>query len=212
MRETASQKTEIQKNNSLFTGASAGSLSDSFLRKQDEIRFVRPVTFSQRFAPGGGRLYGVSEIEAGRVGPFFAPVRNLGSNRATPRTRPLFALTPDPSLVQTFRPSPHVLRRQASPLGRAYQNLQPKFRKFTVFLALSRSPVQTRTASRSARFLSSSSVLRKGLPPWYPFKRDICSNYLSRVDFVQDLYLKELKVYKPAPKVPHPVSSPVPQP
>jgi len=37
-----------------------------------------------------------------------------------------------------------------------------------------------RIASRSARLLSSSSVLRK--------------------DFVQDLYLKELKVYKPAPK------------
>ncbi|KAF9791319.1 ATP synthase complex subunit H-domain-containing protein [Thelephora terrestris] len=38
----------------------------------------------------------------------------------------------------------------------------------------------TRTASRSSRLLSSSSVLRK--------------------DFVQDMYLKELKVYKPAPK------------
>ena len=31
----------------------------------------------------------------------------------------------------------------------------------------------------------------------------------SRVDFVQDLYLKELKVYKPAPKVPRPAPSPV---
>ena len=34
----------------------------------------------------------------------------------------------------------------------------------------------------------------------------------SRVDFVQDLYLKELKVYKPAPKVPCPASSTIPQP
>ena len=30
----------------------------------------------------------------------------------------------------------------------------------------------------------------------------------SRVDFVQDLYLKELKIYKPAPKVLRPAFSP----
>ena len=34
---------------------------------------------------------------------------------------------------------------------------------------------------------------------------------LSRVDFVQDLYLKELKVYKPAPKVPPPALFTCPQ-
>jgi len=39
----------------------------------------------------------------------------------------------DPSLLQTFLPSLHVLRRQASPLGRAHPNSQPKSRKFTIF-------------------------------------------------------------------------------
>ena len=47
-------------------------------------------------------------------------------------------------------------------------------------------------------------------------RRDICTippfQIAPRVDFVKDLYLEELNVYKPVPKVPRPMSSPVPQP
>ena len=71
------------------------------------------------------------------------------------RTHPAFKL-------QTFKPrlSLHVLRRQASPLGRTHPNSQPTSRKFTFFLAILRLPV-LRAVPRSARFSSSRSVIRK---------------------------------------------------
>ena len=127
------------------------------------------------------------------------------------RTRPLFKLAPDPSLLQTFRPSPHVLRRQASPLGRAYPNSRSKSQRFTIFLALRVHPCRhgllpgPRGSSRPPP--SSEKVC--------PSLESLRTRFLNcpaspRIDFVQDLYLKELKVYKPAPKVPRPVSSPVP--
>lgn len=63
--------------------------------------------------------------------------------------------------------------------------------------------VQTRTASGSAGLLTFSSVRRNGLffSRAHPGAIHITQFYLfPRVDFVQDLYFKELGAYKPAPK------------
>ena len=88
-------------------------------------------------------------------------------SRISVRTGPrleLFKLTPDPSLLQTFLPSlMSFVARQAFSVV-SIQTHNPNSGNSPFFLALLRSPVQTRTASRPARFLSSSSVLRKGLP------------------------------------------------
>jgi len=102
-----------------------------------------------------------------------------------PGTRPLFKLTPDSSLLPTFLPSAHVLCR---PFGRSYPNSQPTSRKFTNFLAPLRSPVQARTASRSARFLSSYSVLRKFRSSLESIQRRYMPNPILSpcVDFGQD--------------------------
>ena len=79
----------------------------------------------------------VGSCGEGRAWPFISPAPDLGSKRATPGTRPLLKVQThlDPSLLQTFLPSLHVLRRQASPLCRAHPNPQPKSRKFTIFFS-----------------------------------------------------------------------------
>ena len=117
----------------------------------------------------------------------------------TPRIRLLFKTHPDLSLLRTFPPSPLVLCRQASP--------QPKSPKFTIFLAHLRSPLQTRTVSSSARFLSS----KRSVPVWNRLRHDIHVldfTVLSHVDSVRDLYLKELKFYKPATSRASPILQP----
>jgi len=92
----------------------------------------------------------------------------------TPGTRLLFKLTRS-FFPANLSPSPRVLHRRTSPLSRTYPVHNPKPRNLPFFLALLRSPVRTRTDSGAARFLSSSSVPRKGLPLWNRSKRDICS-------------------------------------
>jgi len=69
--------------------------------------------------------------------------------------------------------------------------------------------VETRTTSRSARFLSSSSVLRKD----HLFLESIQTRHMLSFtvsDFVQDLYLKELKLGSTSQhqKVARPMASP----
>jgi len=62
------------------------------------------------------------------------------------------------------------------------------------------------------RPLSSSPILQKVCFPGIHVARYIFNSaVLSHGDFIQDPYLKELKVHKPAPKVPRPVSSPAPR-
>ena len=127
----------------------------------------------------------------GRVGPFISPVQDLGSNRATPGTRPFFKLTPDYSLLQTSPPSPHVVRHRTSPLSRAYSNLQPKSRKSTIFLAHLRSPVRhgLLPGPRGSCHLPLSS--EKVCPCLESIQTQymLILTVLSHVDFVQDLHL-----------------------
>ena len=82
---------------------------------------------------GESMVHFVGSCGEGRVGPFISPIQDLGSNRATPGTRPPLQTHPDPSS--------HVPRGQASPLGREYPISQPTSRKFPFLLALLRSSV-----------------------------------------------------------------------
>jgi len=123
----------------------------------------------------------------------------------------LSRFTPDPYLLQTFLPFPRVFRHQGlSPLGRTYPYSRPESLEFTTF---SRTLPFTRTVSRSRASCHPPLQSEKVCPSLESIQtRCMLSSTVSpRVDFVQDLYLKELGVNKPAPKVPL-ASSPVPKP
>ena len=121
----------------------------------------------------------------GRVVRFTSPVQGLASGRAMPGAHPLF------TSLETFLPSPQVIRRQASPLNRAYPNSQPAPRKITIFspLAFACSDVDCFQIREVPPVCF---VLRKGVPlsgidPDAIYAQLTVS---SHVDFVQDPYPK----------------------
>jgi len=117
----------------------------------------------------------VGSCGEGRVRPFIPPVQDLGSNIYTLPSCPSSPDKPSRSCISEFT-------TQISGISH--------------FLAHLRLPVQTQTTSRSAGFRSSSPVLRRGLLPRESIQMRYTLNATvsPRVDFVQDLYLKELKV------------------
>lgn len=136
----------------------------------------------------------------------FLAVRSRFEPGPSSRRLNFLPLVLHPSLIQTFSLVPlsclSLPGRLSQPcVSWIFKDKIPRIYEFFMF--------QTRTATRSARFLSSSSVLRKGMP--FTYKMPIRGPYVQFIciDFVQDLYLREVKSYKPAPKVnTHTISHP----
>jgi len=114
--------------------------------------------------------------------------------------------SPDPSVLQTFRPSPQLLRRQASSLSRVYPNtgnspsphscVHPLRHKLVPSLrGFCHPPLSSEKVCLSTETIQTQYRLN--------------STVLPCVYFVQDLCLEKPKPYKPAPKVPCPAPSPV---
>ena len=135
---------------------------------------------------------------------------NLLSFRISVRTGLRPSSSNSPRSVFPSNLYPHVLRCQANSLGRAYPIHYQNPGRFLFTLHSYIHPCIHVDYLRSARFLSSSSIQKGPLPPESIKARYVFNFTVSpRVDFVQGLYLNELKVYKPAPKAPRPMSSPV---
>ena len=123
--------------------------------------------------------------EGKRLEPFISPVKI--SVRTGPRLEPVLSSTSPPihlSLKLSTLPScPSSLGKPSRSCVAKFTAKNPGNSPF--FPSLLGSPVQTRTASRSARFLSSSSVLRKGLP--FPgihpdaIYAQLCRSFLRRL-------------------------------
>ena len=124
--------------------------------------------------------------EGKRLAPFISPVQI--SVRTGPRLEPVLSSTSPPiHLSLKLSTLPSCPSSPGKPSRSCVAKFTAKILEIHCFFfpSLLGSPVQTRTASRSARFLSSSSVLRKGLPlpEIHPdaMHAQLCHSFLPRL-------------------------------
>ena len=145
----------------------------------------------------------VDRVVREELGPFISLRRDLGLNRTTPRSPPFTLISPS-----NFLPSPmsFVVRQALSVVRIQIHNINTGNLRFFLLRhgLLPGPPGSCHPPLSSEKVCSSPESFKTRYKPNFAVP--------SRVDFVQDLYLKELKVYKPAPKVPRPAFLPVPQP
>jgi len=168
----------------------ATNLTEREQRQMTERRFkiaesprsLRPYHSSFRRLIERELLDFVGSCGEGGVGPFISPIQDLGSNRA---------ILQEPILSSNSPRSPSLM----SFVTRQAPSVVPiQICDFSLTLAFTHADTEFfQVRSPLERYILNSAVL-------------------SPVDFVQDLYLKELKVYKPPPDALRSSSSPVPSP